>query len=73
MQGKDDGSKYVKIAACCKHFYAYSLEDSDNFTRHNFDAKVSNRDLAETYLPAFKACATADVQQVPSLTHTAHA
>merc|ERR1719440_903597 len=64
MQGAEDESKYVKIAACCKHFYAYSLEDSDGFTRHTFDANVSMRDLAETYLPAFKACAAAGAEQV---------
>jgi len=64
MQGADDGSDFTKIAACCKHFYGYSLESSDGFTRHNFDAKISPRDLYETYLPAFRACAAADVEQV---------
>eukprot|EP01052_Picozoa_sp_SAG31_P069677 SAG31_NODE_28508_length_409_cov_0.819355_1_plen_48_part_10 len=48
MQGDD--KKYVKIAATCKHLYAYSLEDSDGKTRHDFNANVSSRDLAETYL-----------------------
>ena len=56
--------KYLKVAACCKHFYGYSLEDADGFTRHNFDAKISKRDLEETYLPAFRACTAADVAQV---------
>ena len=64
MQGAGDGTPIVKIAACCKHFYGYSLEDSDGFTRHNFDARISKRDLAETYLPAFRACAAAQVEQV---------
>jgi beta-D-xylosidase 4 len=67
MQGGADGGgrrAYVKIAACCKHFYAYSLEDSDNVTRHNFDAVVSARDLAETYLPPFRACAAAGAEQI---------
>ena len=55
LQGDGDGIKYTKIAACCKHFYAYSLEGSDGFSRHNFDALVTKRDLAETYLPPFAA------------------
>ena len=38
-----------------KHFDAYSLEDADGFTRHNFNAIVSNFTLADTYWPAFKA------------------
>jgi hypothetical protein len=65
MQGADDGvAPYTKIAACCKHFYAYSLENSDGFTRHNFNANVSERDLVETYLVPFRACAAAGVEQV---------
>jgi beta-glucosidase-like glycosyl hydrolase len=64
LQGEGDGVKYVKIAACCKHFYAYSLEDSDGYTRHNFNAAVSPRDLAETYLPPFAACVAAQPEQV---------
>ena len=62
MQGAADGVKFVKIAACCKHFYGYSLENSSGVSRHTFDARVSARDLTETYLPAFAACAAAGVQ-----------
>lgn len=54
----------TKIAATCKHFYAYSLENSDGYTRHDFNAVVSKRDLAETYLVPFKACVAADVEQI---------
>jgi beta-glucosidase-like glycosyl hydrolase len=59
----------TKIAACCKHYYGYSLEGgsanvSGGFTRHTFDAAISKRDLAESYLPAFRACAAAGVAQV---------
>jgi beta-D-xylosidase 4 len=38
-----------------KHWDAYSLEDSDGATRHNFNAIVDNATLADTYWPAFKA------------------
>ena len=64
IQGAGDGVKFTKIAACCKHFYAYSLEDADGFTRHNFNAAVTARDLAETYLPPFAACVAAAPEQV---------
>eukprot|EP01060_Flectonema_neradi_P029100 TRINITY_DN3946_c0_g1_i1.p1 TRINITY_DN3946_c0_g1~~TRINITY_DN3946_c0_g1_i1.p1 ORF type:complete len:738 (+),score=180.77 TRINITY_DN3946_c0_g1_i1:72-2216(+) len=62
MQGDD--KKYTKLAACCKHFYGYSLENSDGYTRHDFNAIISPRDLSETYLVAFKACTAAGVEQV---------
>jgi len=48
---------YTKVAATCKHYAAHSLEEAEGLTRHNFDAQVDARDLAETYLPAFKSCA----------------
>ena len=62
MQG--DHPTYLKVAACCKHLFGYSLEDSDGVSRHNFDAVISSRDLTETYLPAFKACAATEVAQI---------
>ncbi|KAK9844957.1 hypothetical protein WJX74_009041 [Apatococcus lobatus] len=54
LQGND--STYLKISATCKHFAAYSLEQEDGITRKAFDAQVSDKDLQETYLPAFEAC-----------------
>ena len=50
--GEDE--RYLKTAVTLKHWAAYSLENSDNFTRHNFNAVVSNFALANTYFPAFK-------------------
>ena len=41
-----------------------SLEGSDGFTRHNFNAIVSQRDLHETFLPAFQTCVAADPEQI---------
>ena len=38
-----------------KHWDAYSLEDASGFTRHNFNAKVSDYMLSSTYWPAWKA------------------
>lgn len=50
MQGDND--KYMKAAACAKHFAVHSGPEE---LRHEFDAIVSKKDLFETYLPAFKA------------------
>ena len=33
------------------------MENSDNETRHNTNAVVSEQDLADTYFPAFVSCA----------------
>jgi len=49
MQGDDP--KYLKTAACAKHFAVHSGPEGE---RHVFDARVSKRDLNDTYLPAFK-------------------
>ncbi len=51
IQGHDE--KYMKAAACAKHFAVHSGPED---VRHSFNAEVSNQDLHETYLPAFKAC-----------------
>ncbi len=51
IQGNDP--KYLKAAACAKHFAVHSGPESE---RHSFDAVVSKKDLRETYLPAFKEC-----------------
>ncbi len=50
MQGDDP--KYYKVIATAKHFAVHSGPES---SRHQFDAKISERDLKETYLPAFRA------------------
>ena len=50
IQGDDD--RYLKAAACAKHFAVHSGPES---IRHSFDARCSEQDLRETYLPAFKA------------------
>ena len=50
LQG--DHPKYLKLVATPKHYVAYSGLETE---RHEFDAKVSKKDLWETYLPAFEA------------------
>lgn len=52
---KKDKYGYMKSAACAKHFAVHSGPES---LRHEFDAQVSQKDLWETYLPAFEALVT---------------
>ncbi|TRX59971.1 glycoside hydrolase family 3 protein [Fulvivirga sp. M361] len=44
--------KYLKTAACAKHFAVHSGPEA---LRHNFDVHPTEKDLNETYLPAFEA------------------
>ena len=58
VRGMQDGSdKYIKASSCCKHYADYSLESADGYSRHNFNAIVSDYDQNDTYLVAFKYCA----------------
>jgi len=50
LQGDDP--KYLKTVATAKHFAVHSGPEP---TRHSFNAKVSEVDLHETYLPAFRS------------------
>jgi beta-glucosidase len=50
MQG--DGPRYLKTVATPKH---YAVHSGPEPARHGFDARVGERDLVETYLPAFRA------------------
>ena len=60
LQG--DNPKYLKVAACAKH---YAVHSGPEKLRHEFNAEASPQDLRETYLPAFKALVkTANVEAV---------
>ena len=50
MQGNDD--RYYKTHACAKH---YAVHSGPEPLRHSMNVEPTNRDLWETYLPAFKA------------------
>ncbi len=51
LQGEDP--EHLKSAACAKHFAVHSGPEE---LRHEFDAKVSDHDLYDTYLYAFSRC-----------------
>ena len=52
IKGLQGDGKYLKVAACSKHFAVHSGPEA---VRHHFDAKANAKDLNETYLPAFEA------------------
>ncbi|WP_435132328.1 glycoside hydrolase family 3 C-terminal domain-containing protein [Formosa sp. A9] len=59
LQG--DHPEYLKTAACAKH---YAVHSGPEKLRHEFNATASQKDLWETYLPAFKALVDAQVESV---------
>ncbi len=60
LQGDDP--KYLKLIATSKHYAVHSGPEPD---RHSFNAEVSEYDLRETYLPAFKiSVEDANVQSI---------
>ena len=62
VEGIQGDGEYLHAAACAKHFAVHSGPEAD---RHRFDARVSQKDLWETYLPAFeKLVKEAEVEAV---------
>ena len=70
---------FLNGIATIKHWNGNTLEDSDGWTRHNFDDNVSDFVLADNTFPAFRAgiraggasgvmCAYNAVQGLPSCT-----
>ncbi len=47
--------KYLKTAACAKHYAVHSGPEKD---RHSFNVIVTKRELYDTYLPAFRKLVT---------------
>ncbi|KAB5538347.1 hypothetical protein DKX38_015880 [Salix brachista] len=54
LQG-NDGLR-LKVAACCKHYTAYDLDNWNGVDRYHFNARVSKQDLEDTYDVPFKSC-----------------
>ena len=59
LQGDDP--RYLKTAACAKHFAVHSGPEK---LRHEFNAEATAQDMEETYLPAFHALVDAGVEGV---------
>ncbi|PPD90919.1 hypothetical protein GOBAR_DD12155 [Gossypium barbadense] len=54
LQG-NDGDR-LKVAACCKHFTAYDLDNWNGVDRFHFNAQVSKQDIEDTFDVPFKMC-----------------
>ena len=62
IHGLQGDKEVLKSAACAKH---YAVHSGPEALRHEFNAIASEKDLWETYLPAFEACVTeAEVESV---------
>ena len=62
IEGLQGHGKYLKTAACSKHFAVHSGPEA---LRHQFDAQATPKDMTETYLAAFEATVKeADVESV---------
>ena len=51
IKGIQGDGEFLKASACSKHYAGHSGPEG---MRHGFDAKISLKDLHETYLPAFE-------------------
>ncbi|KAF5726362.1 beta-D-xylosidase 2-like isoform X1 [Tripterygium wilfordii] len=54
LQG-NDGDR-LKVAACCKHFTAYDLDNWNGVDRFHFNAEVSKQDRKDTFDVPFRMC-----------------
>ncbi|HZJ83770.1 MAG TPA: glycoside hydrolase family 3 N-terminal domain-containing protein, partial [Clostridia bacterium] len=62
IEGLQGDGEHLKTAACAKHFAVHSGPEA---IRHEFDAISTQKDMWETYLPAFEDCVIeADVESV---------
>ncbi|XP_030454934.2 probable beta-D-xylosidase 2 [Syzygium oleosum] len=53
--GGGDGGR-LKVAACCKHFTAYDLDNWNGVDRFHFNARVSKQDMEDTFAVPFRMC-----------------
>ncbi len=61
VKGLQGDGAVLRTAACAKHFAVHSGPEA---LRHEFDAEASEKDMEETYLPAFKALVEANAEGV---------
>ncbi|ERN20408.1 hypothetical protein AMTR_s00068p00087460 [Amborella trichopoda] len=53
---EDLNTRPLKVAACCKHYATYDIEAWQGVDRFHFDARVTERDMLETFVPPFEMC-----------------
>ncbi|XP_006858943.2 beta-xylosidase/alpha-L-arabinofuranosidase 1 [Amborella trichopoda] len=53
---EDLNTRPLKVAACCKHYAAYDVDNWQGVDRYHFDARVTERDMLETFVRPFEMC-----------------
>uniref|UniRef100_A0A0E0BM27 Fibronectin type III-like domain-containing protein n=1 Tax=Oryza glumipatula TaxID=40148 RepID=A0A0E0BM27_9ORYZ len=56
LQQQQQPSGRLKLAACCKHFTAYDLDNWSGTDRFHFNAVVTRQDLEDTFNVPFRSC-----------------
>ncbi|KAJ0254520.1 Glycoside hydrolase family 3 C-terminal domain-containing protein [Hirschfeldia incana] len=57
LQGTDGGDpNLLKVAACCKHYTAYDVDNWKGVSRYTFNSVVNQQDMDDTFQPPFKSC-----------------
>ncbi|XP_047315106.1 beta-xylosidase/alpha-L-arabinofuranosidase 2-like [Impatiens glandulifera] len=56
QQSEDGDINKLKVAACCKHYTAYDVDNWKGTDRYHFNAVVNQQDLDDTFQPPFKSC-----------------
>ncbi|ESW31074.1 hypothetical protein PHAVU_002G206800 [Phaseolus vulgaris] len=57
LQQTDGGDpNRLKVAACCKHYTAYDVDNWKGIQRYTFNAVVTKQDMEDTFQPPFKSC-----------------
>ncbi|KAF8115736.1 hypothetical protein N665_0025s0191 [Sinapis alba] len=57
LQGTDGGDpNRLKVAACCKHYTAYDVDNWKGIHRYTFNSVVNQQDMDDTFQPPFKSC-----------------
>ncbi|CAK9145207.1 unnamed protein product [Ilex paraguariensis] len=54
LQG--NAGERLKVAACCKHYTAYDLDNWSGVDRFHFNAQVSKQDIEDTFDVPFREC-----------------
>ncbi|KAL0701058.1 hypothetical protein Bca4012_057180 [Brassica carinata] len=57
LQGTDGGDpNRLKVAACCKHYTAYDVDNWKDVHRYTFNSVVNQQDMDDTFQPPFRSC-----------------
>ncbi|KAJ0256078.1 Glycoside hydrolase family 3 C-terminal domain-containing protein [Hirschfeldia incana] len=57
LQATDGGDpNHLKVAACCKHYTAYDVDNWKGVHRYTFNSVVNQQDMDDTFQPPFRSC-----------------